>query len=166
MLFRSKTVKAADTKTDSVVAITVNTVAAADQTKHECNDSCMSSGTCPMHNKAAAAAVTKDVSVYHLKVIKSSNKYFDRALWLNDTTLITHDSVDVVTNIDGVKKATKEERLQTWNPKPEKPYFIHHDFKIETLYDFFMLFVFMAGAASIVLFFLSSRLLKMMNGVR
>jgi POT family proton-dependent oligopeptide transporter len=38
--------------------------------------------------------------------------------------------------------------------------------KIETLYDFFMLFVFMAGAASIVLFFLSGKLLKMMNGVR
>ncbi len=158
-----KTVKAADTKTDSVVAITVNTVAAADQTKHECNDSCMSSGTCPMHNKAAVAAVTKNVSVFHLKVIKSNNKYFDRALLLNDTTLITHDSVDVVTNFDGVKKATKEERLQTWNLKPEKPTFF---VKIETLYDFFMLFVFMAGAASIVLFFLSSRLLKMMNGVR
>jgi hypothetical protein len=96
-------------------------------------------------------------------VIKSNNKYFDRALLLNDTTLITHDSVDVVTNVYGVKKATKEERLQTWNLKPEKPTFF---VKIETLYDFFMLFVIMAGAASIVLFFLSSRLLKMMNGVR
>jgi POT family proton-dependent oligopeptide transporter len=38
--------------------------------------------------------------------------------------------------------------------------------KIDNLYDFFMLFVFMAGAASIVLFFLSKRLLVMMNGVR
>jgi POT family proton-dependent oligopeptide transporter len=53
--------------------------------------------------------------------------------------------------------------LQTWNLKPEKPTFF---VKIETLYDFFMLFVFMAGAASIVLFFLSGKLLKMMNGVR
>ena len=39
-------------------------------------------------------------------------------------------------------------------------------FSIANLYDFFMLFVFMAGAASIVLFFLSGKLLKMMNGVR
>jgi POT family proton-dependent oligopeptide transporter len=155
-----KTVKAADAETDSMVALTMNNVAAADNSKHVCTDSCMSSGTCPMHNKAA---VMKNISVFHLKVIKSNNKYFDRALLLNDTTLITHDSVDVVTNVNGVKTATKEERLQTWNLKPEKPTFF---VKIETLYDFFMLFVFMAGAASIVLFFLSGKLLKMMNGVR
>ena len=158
-----KTVKAADAETDSMVALTTNTIVAADTAKHECTDSCMSSGNCPMHNKVVAAPVMGNISVFHLKVIKSNNKYFDRAVLLNDTTLITHDSVDVVTNIDGVKKATKEERLQTWNLKPEKPTFF---VKIETLYDFFMLFVFMAGAASLVLFFLSGRLLKMMNGVR
>jgi proton-dependent oligopeptide transporter, POT family len=39
-------------------------------------------------------------------------------------------------------------------------------YKINDLYSFFMLFVFMAGAASIVLFFLSRMLLKMMHGVR
>lgn len=160
----AKTVKAADAETDSMVALTMNTVAAADNSKHDgCSDSCMKSGNCSMHNKPFVAAVTKNISVFHLKVIKSNNKYFDRALLLNDTTLITHDSVDVVTNVNGVKKATKEERLQTWNLKPEKPTFF---VKIETLYDFFMLFVFMAGAASIVLFFLSGKLLKMMNGVR
>jgi len=158
-----KTVKAADTKTDSVVAITMNNVPAADNSKHVCTDSCMSSGTCPMHVKPFVAAVTKDISVFHLKVIKSNNKYFDRGILLNDTTLITHDSVDVVTKVNGVKVATKEERLQTWNLKPQKPTFF---VKIETLYDFFMLFVFMAGAASIVLFLLSGKLLKMMNGVR
>ena len=141
----------------------MNNVNTGDSSKHECSDSCKSNGSCSKPSKTFVAAVTKDISVYHLKVIKSNNKYFDRAFLLNDTTLITHDSVDVVTNVDGVKKATKEERLQTWNLKPEKPTFF---VKIETLYDFFMLFVFMAGAASIVLFFLSSRLLKMMNGVR
>ena len=153
-----KTVKAADTKTDSVVALTLNNGAMAEGEKHTCDSTCMSSGKCPMHS-----TVKSNISVFHLKVIKSNNKYFDRALLLNDTTLVTHDSVDVVTNVDGVKKASKEERLQTWNLKPEKPTFF---VKIETLYDFFMLFVFMAGAASVVLFFLSGRLLKMMNGVR
>lgn len=39
-------------------------------------------------------------------------------------------------------------------------------FELENLYDFFMLFVFMAGASSIVLFFLSNWLLKMMHGIR
>jgi POT family proton-dependent oligopeptide transporter len=37
---------------------------------------------------------------------------------------------------------------------------------IANLYDFFMLFVFMAGIASVVLFFLSKRLLHLMHGVR
>lgn len=113
-----KTVKAADAETDSLVALTMNTVAAADNSKHVCTDSCMSSGTCPMHQPNLVAVMSK-ISVFHLKVIKSNNKYFDRALLLNDTTLITHDSVDVVTNVKGVKTATKQERLQTWNLKPE-----------------------------------------------
>ena len=39
-------------------------------------------------------------------------------------------------------------------------------YKIDSLYAFFMLFVVMAGVASVILFFLSSKLLKMMNGVR
>ena len=39
-------------------------------------------------------------------------------------------------------------------------------FTINSLYSFFMLFVSMAGIASVILFFLSRRLLKMMHGVR
>ena len=61
-------------------------------------------------------------------------------------------------------KLDKVEKLQFWNLKPQKPYFA--GVQIENLFDFFMLFVFMAGAASIVLFLLSGKLLKMMNGVR
>jgi POT family proton-dependent oligopeptide transporter len=38
-------------------------------------------------------------------------------------------------------------------------------FKIDSLYSFFMLFVVMAGVASIILFFLSRKLVTMMNGV-
>ena len=38
--------------------------------------------------------------------------------------------------------------------------------KIADLYDFFMLFVFMAGIASVILFLLSKKLLVMMNGIR
>jgi len=106
---------------------------------------------------------TTNVSNYYIKVIKSNNGNFDRALMLNDTMLLTHELVDIVKTIDGKKISTTEERLQTWNLKPQKPVFF---VKIENLYDFFMLFVFMAGAASIILFFLSSKLLKMMNGVR
>lgn len=39
-------------------------------------------------------------------------------------------------------------------------------FEIASLYDFFMLFVVLAGVASVILFFLSRKLVKMMNGVR
>ncbi|MCG9879700.1 MAG: MFS transporter, partial [Bacteroidia bacterium] len=37
---------------------------------------------------------------------------------------------------------------------------------INSLYSFFMLFVVMAGVASVILFILSKKLLQMMNGVR
>lgn len=38
-------------------------------------------------------------------------------------------------------------------------------YKMTNLYDFFMLFVLMAGVSAVILFFLSRKLLKMMNGV-
>lgn len=52
------------------------------------------------------------------------------------------------------------EKQQIENPKN----FI--GYKITSLFDFFMLFVFMAGISSVILFFLSRRLIKMMHGVR
>src|SRR3989344_5827098 len=39
-------------------------------------------------------------------------------------------------------------------------------YKIDSLYSFFMLFVFMAGGASVAFFILSSRLMKMMHGIK
>lgn len=39
-------------------------------------------------------------------------------------------------------------------------------FSIENMYDFFMVFVVMAGVAAVILFFLSKKLLKMMHGMR
>jgi len=52
------------------------------------------------------------------------------------------------------------EKQQLENPKTFMGY------TVSNLYDFFMLFVFMAGAASVILFFLSRRLLKMMHGIK
>jgi POT family proton-dependent oligopeptide transporter len=76
--------------------------------------------------------------------------------------LLTHEIVEQKDPKTG--KLAEFEKLQCWNLKPQKPSFA--GMQISTLYDFFMLFVYMAGIASIILFFLSSRLLKMMNGVR
>lgn len=67
-------------------------------------------------------------------------------------------------NISDVNKRT-EIRLQIEkNQKVLSKNFL--GFEIATLYDFFMIFVFMAGVASIILFFLSKKLVTMMHGVR
>jgi POT family proton-dependent oligopeptide transporter len=50
-------------------------------------------------------------------------------------------------------------------PETGKPKFIF-GVQIATLYDFFMLFVIIAGVAAVILFLLSKRLQKLMNGVK
>lgn len=98
----------------------------------------------------------------------------------NSITLLAEDFKESVSEKDGTKvipfdrltfskiedKTIKGqvqsnlEKQQMENPKT----FI--GYQISNLYDFFMLFVFMAGAASVILFFLSKRLLKMMHGIK
>lgn len=55
--------------------------------------------------------------------------------------------------------------LSALYPDPSKPAPHFLGFVIGDLYSFFMVFVAMAGIASIILFFLSRRLLKMMHGI-
>jgi len=50
-------------------------------------------------------------------------------------------------------------------PEPGKEKFLL-GFAIENLYDFFMIFVIMSGVAALILFLLSSKLQKMMHGVK
>lgn len=100
------------------------------------------------------------ISNFHLKLVKLANANFDRAVLIdNGTKLVTHEITEQV--ID--KAPVKVTKLQVWNLAPEKPSFL--GVKIENLYDFFMVFVCMAGASSVILFFLSKKLLKMMHGV-
>ena len=90
-----------------------------------------------------------------------SNDGLDRAvLFDNGNKLITREITEKV--IDRVP--IKSTKIQVWNLAPQKPSFM--GFQINTLYDFFMVFVFMAGASSVVLFFLSKKLLKMMHGIK
>ncbi len=60
-------------------------------------------------------------------------------------------------------KAEIKAKIESNQIVPEKSFL---GFKIVGLYDFFMLFVFMAGASSVILFFLSKCLVIMMHGVR
>jgi POT family proton-dependent oligopeptide transporter len=91
------------------------------------------------------------VSMFQMKQIVAADAKFAYAKFFNE---------------DGTKlyvlKSTKS--LEIWNLKPEKPSFV--GIQINSLYHFFMIFVIMAGGASIILFFLSKKLLKMMDGVK
>lgn len=101
------------------------------------------------------------VSVFHMKLIKGLNKNFTSAVLISDTELLTIEKIEKKQE-DGTFKTISN--AQVWNLKPEKPSFA--GFQVNTLYDFFMIFVVMAGAASVFLFFLSKRLLVLMNGIR
>ncbi len=101
------------------------------------------------------------VSVFHLKLIKGLNKNFNSAVLIDENKLLTIEKLDKKQE-DGSFKTISN--AQVWNLKPEKPSIA--GFQVNTLYDFFMIFVVMAGAASIFLFFLSKKLLVLMNGVR
>ncbi len=101
------------------------------------------------------------VSVFHMKLIKGLNKNFTSAVLISENELLTIEKVDKKQD-DGSFKTISN--AQVWNLKPEKPSFA--GFQVNTLYDFFMIFVVMAGAASVFLFFLSKRLLVLMNGIR
>lgn len=54
--------------------------------------------------------------------------------------------------------------VKLWNLNPDKPSIF--GMEITGLYEFFMVFVVMAGIASLILFFVCGPLLRMMNGVR
>ena len=100
------------------------------------------------------------VSDFTLKLIVGSKPKFQFAHFQNKEgnklTIIKYEA--------GKKGEEDSKVIEVWNIKPEKPSFL--GMKIENLYNFFMIFVFMAGTASVILFLLSKRLLVMMNGVK
>ncbi len=98
----------------------------------------------------AIPMVQKNVSVYALKLIAATSKGFSNAS-------ISEDGQKLFTMKDAG-------HLEQWNLNPERPVFL--GMKISNLYDFFMIFVYMAGVAALILFLLSGRLLKMMHGLR
>ncbi len=109
--------------------------------------------------RIGSEAKTK-VSDFTLKLIVGSKPKFHFAHFQNKEgnklTIIKYEA--------GKKGEEDSKVIEVWNIKPEKPSFL--GMKIENLYNFFMIFVFMAGTASVILFLLSKRLLVMMNGVK
>lgn len=63
-----------------------------------------------------------------------------------------------------LKKGEYVSTIERWNLAPTKPKIFGQS--INNLYEFFVIFIILAGVSSVILFFLSSLLLKMMHGIR
>ncbi len=108
-----------------------------------------------------------DASVYHMKLVKISIEEREKTPVEFSGAVITADS-NYLISYKEVTRITKEgevldKELEVWNLKPKKPSFL--GMQINNLFDFFMIFVYMAGAAAILLFAINKWLLKMMHGV-
>jgi POT family proton-dependent oligopeptide transporter len=106
------------------------------------------------------SSAQKEVSDFTKKLIVGSKPKFNYASFSNADGSLLY----VLKYQAGNKNEADSKTLEVWNLKPKKPSFL--GFQIENLYNFFMIFVFMAGTASVILFLLSKRLLVMMNGVK
>lgn len=105
---------------------------------------------------------SSNVAMYPLKLIQTNAGKLDKALVSKDGKYILSYKKDEKKNKDGTVTVT--EKIEVFDLIPERPSFL--GMKITNLFDFFMIFVYMAGAAAIILFLISKRLLKMMHGIR
>ena len=111
----------------------------------------------------APTGLKVDISVYHLKLIRTVNGKFSKAFVVDDSHgkyLLSYRK-DEEKTLTGTKITEKIER---WNLAPAKPKFMGQT--INNLFDFFMIFVYMAGAAAVLLFSINKWLLKKMHGVK
>lgn len=91
------------------------------------------------------------------------DEYEESVFEQNGLKVIPFDKIIFSKIKDTDMKARVQQNLEIQQIENPKTFF---GYRISNLYDFFMLFVFMAGAASIILFFLSKTLLRMMHGLK
>ncbi len=91
------------------------------------------------------------------------DEYEESVFEQNGLKVIPFDKIIFSKIKDTDMKARVQQNLEIQQIENPKTFF---GYRISNLYDFFMLFVFMAGAASVILFFLSKTLLKMMHGLK
>ncbi|MBI1221722.1 MAG: MFS transporter [Bacteroidetes bacterium] len=103
---------------------------------------------------------TVNASVYHLYLIRTMNKNIKDAMVTEDGKHLVVNSVDE-DRIDG--EIVKHQGVEVYDTRPSKPTFMGQP--VKNLYDFFMIFVYLAGAASILLFLIRKFLLKRMHGI-
>ncbi len=117
---------------------------------------------------------TQEAALYHYKTrrVLNANKLIidpSKANKANDCAAVDElGKFAFAQSSDGekfyvIRELSGEKSLQVWDFNPKRPKFL--GIEITSLFDFFMIFVGLAGTASIILFFLSRKLLKMMHGV-
>ncbi|MCX6185506.1 MAG: peptide MFS transporter [Bacteroidetes bacterium] len=86
----------------------------------------------------------------------------DKKETINGADFVSIDLINLESIKDKTVKAEVVKNIFANSVIKEKSFV---GYKINSLYSFFMLFVFMAGIASVILFFLSKKLLSMMHGI-
>ncbi len=104
----------------------------------------------------------KKVSYYNLYLVKLSNNSITSAAVTEDGRYLLVDRT--VKSKDEKGNTVSARQAETWDMTPVKPSFL--GMKINNLFDFFMIFVYMAGASAVLLFSIRNFLLKNMHGIR
>lgn len=102
----------------------------------------------------------EDISEYQKKLTFASSKDHDYNYHLS----ADNSKMYVLKTVKDKKTKALSSSIEVWNLNPKKPSFL--GVEISSLYHFFMIFVIMAGTASLILFVLSKKLMKMMHGVK
>lgn len=87
----------------------------------------------------------------------------DQARTLNNEKVISYNMIEFKNIQDKSQQDVVKAEITKFQKQLPKNFL---GFQIQDLFDFFMIFVFMAGTASVLLFFLSKKLLSMMGGLR
>ena len=106
----------------------------------------------------SVAAVQNEQTMKNIVVCEK----LDKKETINGADFISIDLINLESIKDKTVKAEVVKNIFANSVIKEKSFV---GYKINSLYSFFMLFVFMAGIAAVILFFLSKKLLTMMHGI-
>ena len=108
-----------------------------------------------------ASTEQASISYYQVYLIKAVNKDLDRAVLSEDGRYL---AVNRLEKSKEGNMTVEKQKVELWDLKPVKPKFL--GMQIKNLFDFFMIFVYMAGASAILLFSIRNILFKLMHGIK
>jgi len=98
-------------------------------------------------------------STFNIDIVKANAKGED----FKGTKAYTLEMIDYSKITDKEQRKNLVTLLETKGLNKEKSFL---GFEVKNLYDFFLIFIFMAGIASVILFLVSKKLVTMMHGIR